>query len=153
GRGFLLLDLTNPGPDPLNLGIRIDDDPSADGRLHCRTAQVPLAPRESATVAVALASADPMAHGMPGPPAYPHARAVRATPHAPPRWSHIFAFQVFLHRPGTERSVEIRAARLAPSISLDGIVDALGQYAGADWPGKVHSESELAQRHEQEARD
>jgi hypothetical protein len=153
GRGFLLLDLTNPGREPLNLGIRIDDDPSADGRLHCRTAQVALGARESATVAVALAPADPMTHGMRGLPAYPGTRGVGASGQGPFRWSHVFAFQVFMHRPATERSVEIRAARLAPPISLEGIVDALGQYAGGSWPGKVLSESELAQRHEQEARD
>ena len=37
--------------------------------------------------------------------------------------------------------------------SLDGIVDRFGQYARADWPGKVHSESDLVQRHEIETAD
>ena len=36
---------------------------------------------------------------------------------------------------------------------LDGIVDSLGQYARADWPGKVQSESDMVHQHEIEAAD
>ena len=42
---------------------------------------------------------------------------------------------------------------LAPPVSLEGIVDPLGQYAGASWPGKVQSESDLVRLHELEAAD
>src|SRR4051812_24123928 len=33
--GELLLDLKNPGSEPIEFGIRIDDDPAADGTVHC----------------------------------------------------------------------------------------------------------------------
>src|SRR4051812_13889120 len=36
--GRLLLDIENPGPRPVAFGIRVDDDPRADGTVHCRTA-------------------------------------------------------------------------------------------------------------------
>jgi hypothetical protein len=150
--GFLLLDLKNAETEPLELGIRIDDNPAADGRQHCRTAQVKLSPHESATVAVALASPDPMALGMRGLP-QPQGRAVRASGQGPFQWSHVVAFQIFMHQPRIARSVEIGSGRLAPPISMAGIVDSLGQYAGANWPGKLLSESELASRHEQETRE
>ena len=151
--GYLLLRLKNLEDEPLNLGIRIDDDPSADGTKHCRTAQVKLSPRESATVAVALAHTDPMALGMRGLPTLPGTRNVAANGAGSFDLGHIVAFQVFMHQPKTSQRIEVGSASLAPPVSFAGIVDPLGQFAGASWPGKVVSDSDLAQRHEAESRD
>jgi hypothetical protein len=151
--GFLLLGLRNPDRQDLDLGIRIDDDPAADGRVHCRTAQVKLKALESTTISVALSRTDPMAHGMRGLPALSRTRNVTATGSGRFNLRHVVAFQVFLHQPGSPRQVEIQFARLAPALSLEGIVDAFGQYTRADWPGKVQSESDLVHRHELEAAD
>ena len=92
-RGYLLLELRNPEDREVALGIRIDDDPAADGRTHCRTAQVTLQARETATVAVALKRADPMAHGMRGLPSYPGTRTVTASGSGPFNLGHVVAFQ------------------------------------------------------------
>ncbi|MFO0890027.1 MAG: hypothetical protein U0790_12920 [Isosphaeraceae bacterium] len=152
-QGFLMLDLRNLEAEPINVGVRIDDDPSADGRQHCRTAQVKLSPRESATFAIALTHSDPMSLGMRGLPTHPGTRSVAAAGAGSFDLSHVVAFQVFMHEPRTTRRVEIVGARLAPPLSLARIVDPLGQYAHASWPGKVQSESELTERHETELRD
>src|SRR5262249_30306535 len=37
-QGVVLLELSNPERQAIEFGIRIDDDPSADGKVHCRTA-------------------------------------------------------------------------------------------------------------------
>jgi hypothetical protein len=152
-QGFLLLELRNPGQHDIDLGVRIDDDLSADGRVHCRTAQVRLKAAESTTVAIALSRVDPMAHGMRGLPGHPGTRNVMAAGSGPFNLHHVVAFQLFTHQPKGPRQLEIRSARLAPGVSLKGIVDAFGQFSRADWPGKVESESDLLHRHELEAAD
>ena len=152
-RGFLVLELKNPEDRDLTLGIRVDDDPAADGRTHCRTAQAKLQAGEAATLAVALTGSDPMAHGMRGLPSYPGARSVTASGTGPFNLGHVVEFQLFLHQPTRPRGLEIRSARLEPGLSLAGIVDPMGQYARVDWPGKVQSESDLMHRHEIEAAD
>ena len=152
-RGFLLLELKNPEDREIALGIRIDDDPAANGRTHCRTAQVKLQAGEAATVAVALTRSDPMAYGMRGLPSYPGTRVVSASGAGSFNLGHVVEFQIFLNHPPSPRALEILSARLEPEPTLKGIVDPLGQYARADWPGKVQSESEMVQRHEIEAAD
>ena len=152
-QGFLLIELKNPDPHDLELGIRIDDDPAADGKSHCRTAQVKLKPFESTTVAVAMSRVDPMAHGMRGLPALAGTRNVTTSGSGPFDLRHVVVFQIFLHQPTTSRHLEIHSAKLVPALSLDGIVDRFGQYARLGWPGKVQSESDLLRRHEIEAAD
>ena len=149
----LLMELRNPERHAIEFGIRIDDDPSADGKVHCRTAQGRLQPGESATFSVALDKVNPMAHGMRGLPVHAGTRSLAASGQGPFNLAHIVAFQIYLHQPGEPRTLEIRSARLAAAISLAGIVDPFGQYAKADWPGKVRSESDLIHRHELEAAD
>ncbi len=150
-QGSLMLDLKNPDPQEVSFGVRIDDDPSADGKVHCRSAEGRLKAGESATFAIALAKLDPMAHGMRGLPPYPATHHLTMSRQGAFKLSHVVAFQIYLHRPATPRTVEIRSAGLARTVSLEGIVDPLGQYAKAGWPGKVHSESEMITRHQQEA--
>ena len=151
--GFLLLAVRNPEQHEIELGIRIDDEVAADGNIHCRTALTRLNPGESTIVSMALRKVDPMVHGMRGLPAYPGSRSLNASGQGPFNLGHVVALQIFLHRPSSPRSLEIQSAQLAPSSSLDGIVDALGQYARVDWPGKVQSESDIVHRHELEAAD
>ena len=151
--GFLVLGLQNPDQHEIELGIRVDDDPAADGKTHCRTAQVKLKASESTTISVALSRTDPMAHGMRGLPSFPGTRNVAASGDGPFDLRHVVAFQIFLHQPRTPVRLEVQTARIAPALSLDGIVDSLGQYSRVDWPGKVQSGSDLAHRHKLEAAD
>jgi len=145
--------MANPEKQPIEFGIRVDDDPSSDGKTHCRTAQGRLKPGESANFSVALGTVDPMAHGMRGLPGHAGARSLTTSGQGPFNSAHIVAWQIFLHEPTEPRTLEIRSVRLAPAISLPGIVDPFGQYAKSDWPGKVQSESDLIHRHELEAAD
>ncbi len=151
--GFLMLAVRNPEEHEIELGVRIDDDISADGNTHCRSAQARLKAGESTVLSFPLHKVDPMAHGMRGLPAHLGSRGLNPSGRGPFDPAHVMALQLFLHRPGSPRTLEIQSAQLAPPLSLDGIVDPLGQYAKADWPGKVQSESDMVHRHELEAAD
>ena len=131
--GFLLLAVRNPEQHEIEFGIRIDDDVAADGNTHCRTALTRLNPGESTIVSMALRTVDPMVHGMRGLPAYPDSRSLNASGQGPFNLGYVVALQIFLHRPSSPCSLEIQSAQLAPSSSLDGIVDALGQLVGCHW--------------------
>jgi hypothetical protein len=148
---FLMLTLKNPDRNDIEFGVRVDDDPTANGSIHCRTARAKLKSGETATIAVALSRSDPMAYGMRGLPSYPGARTVTASGEGPFRARHVVSFQIFLHQPRKSRELEIQSAWLAPAISLEGFVDPLGQYAKGNWPGKLQSESDMVHRHEIEA--
>lgn len=148
-RGFdgVAFDLRNPGSETVDFGVRVDDDPRADGAVHCRQGGGSLRPGEQATFVLSLRQ-DPMEFGMRGIP-----RAGRdyvlLTPHnsGPIKLEHIVAFQVFLAEPRKPTPLVLDNVRLVNwSASLDGIVDRFGQYTGAEWPGKVKSEAELADR-------
>ena len=94
-----------------------------------------------------------MSHGMRGLPSLPGTTSVFASGQGSFDLGHVVAFQIFLHQPSGTRNLEIRSARLAPAVSLEGIVDPFGQYARADWPGKIASPSDLLSAHEQEKAD
>jgi hypothetical protein len=150
---YLILELNNADRQAIDFGVRIDDDAAADGRIHCRSAQGQIKPSERAAFAISLGKDDPMAHGMRGLPSYPAAHHLTTSGQGPFNLGHIVAFQVFLHRPEEPRSLEIVSARLVPPIRLNAIVDGLGQYAKAEWPGKVRSESDMIHLHEIETAD
>jgi hypothetical protein len=149
--GFLVLDLKNSDQQEISFGVRIDDDPTADGKLHCRAVEGKLRAGEIATFAIDLVHRDPMTYGMRGLPTYPAAHRLIMAQRSPFSLAHVVALRIYLHRPDRPRTLELRSACLAPEISIEGIVDPLGQYAKADWPGKVPSESEMRGRHERES--
>jgi hypothetical protein len=148
--GHLVLTLENPGDRPLDLGVRLDDDPAADGRAHCLTAKVTVAPKSRTITAVSLGP-DPMALGMRGLPGPAGARVVTAS--GDPKFDpgHVVSVRLFLHRPEAPTSLILESAALAPSIARAKFVDRFGQYAPADWPGKLADESELIRRRDAEA--
>lgn len=148
GTGLLKLDLKNPGPEAVEFGVRIDDDPRADGVRHCRTANGRLKAGEAAVLAIAISKDGPMAYGMRGLPGDGGGRSLSANGDDDLNLGHIVAAQIFVHAPKAPQTLEIRSASLAPIPSIEGIVDAFGQYTGADWPGKVHSEADLKARHQ-----
>ncbi|QEH38881.1 hypothetical protein OJF2_74910 [Aquisphaera giovannonii] len=151
----LVLEVRNLDPKDVEVHVRIDDDPSADGVHHCRTGRATLAPNQATTLAFPLSRKDPMAFGMRALPGSPNVRTVQASGDDSFNPAHVTMFQVFLQNPTEPRQVELRSASIATAedASLDGIVDAFGQYARAEWPGKVHSVAELKARHEAEAAD
>ncbi len=148
GRGRLALDITNPGREPIEFGVRVDDDATADGAKHCRQGGATIEPGASATFALTLdASGDPMRYGMRGLPPTPGIRTLTIHTSVPIDLGHIVAFQIFLHRPPAARILILDNVRLLPAVpAIEGIVDAFGQYTGADWPGKLKDASEFAAR-------
>ena len=157
GHATLAFDAVNPGPDVVGFNVRIDDDPKADGVQHCHTASASLGAGKSGTFFVDLGTPDPKATmGMNGgPPAPGRAGLTAMSGNGTVDPAHIVAFQVFLHQPAAP--VTLRLSRLsllttAPAGDLyKGIVDGFGQYSRADWPGKLHSETEFGERRSAEA--
>ncbi len=150
GFGGLAVDVENPNNETISLYIRVDDDFSADGIKHCRTGYISLQPRQKATIIMPLKSAVPP--GMRGgPPLLPGATMMGVSgPELD--WTHIVAFQIFLAQPPKSITLLIDNIRLIPLPTRDweGIVDRYGQYTGADWKGKVHSDNDLKKQWEEE---
>lgn len=147
--GRLVLTLDNPGDQPLELGVRLDDDPSADGRKHCIQGTIPVPSRSKITAAIGIGP-DPMSLGMRGLPGPAGLRTVTAGGDPKFNPGHIVSVRFFLHRPAKPTPFGIAAVSLSPAISQEAFVDRFGQYAFADWPGKLHEEQELAQRRDAE---
>ena len=150
GCGGMVFTLRNPNPDPITVLVRVDDDPAADGQNHCRTGNTILAPGETATLVFPFSMASP---GMNvGPPLVPSAKNARffTLYGSDLNLQNVVAFQIFLAQPKTKQTVELLSLQMAPKPSLVGIVDEFGQYAKADWPGKVKSAGELTERMSEE---
>jgi hypothetical protein len=145
----LAIDVTNPGSEAVEFGIRADDDPAADGQTHCRQGMDSIAPGKTQTFVLNFAS-DPMQFGMRGLPTVPgiHLLASSGKDFNP---AHVIAFQVFLHQPAAPTTLIIDNVRLVDThVSLDKIVDKFGQYTKANWPGKLHSGREFTPRRKTE---
>ena len=157
--GLVAFDVFNPGDAPVSLCVRADDDPSADGGpKHSYTGNAtPLAPHGRRTFVADLGGGggDPMIHGMQGAPTlsltFPGTggmapEALRTLwngtdPH------HIRALQLFLHNTASDTPLVIERIRILPPPKVgpwDKIVDGYGQYTRAEWPGKVHADSDIA---------
>ena len=152
GAGGLALDLRNPGTEPLEVHVRVDDSEKADSHHHCRSGGAILAPGERVTVVMPFGEA---VSGMKaGPPmtSDPAARMLSTNWGDPLDKSHIIGFLIFLAKPEQPRSLELLGVHWLPKTDLRGIVDRFGQYSRAEWPGKVHEEGELAQRRVEEER-
>ncbi|BCM90819.1 hypothetical protein IAD21_02681 [Abditibacteriota bacterium] len=157
GRG-LELETFNPSAQPLEFYVRIDDDEKSDGWHGCRTAKMTALPGQAQKWLISLGGVDPMSQGMRAlPPVRPQNGATVATSEgaAPLNIQHIMAWQLFLSHPREKTSLDVGAFKLAPSpdTSLVGIVDAFGQYTGADWPGKIGSQEALKSAQTAEERE
>jgi hypothetical protein len=148
----LTFDLTNPGTAPVSFYVRVDDDPKADGVQHCRTGNGTLAPGKTTTFVMPL-GADPMALGMRGlPPTTQGFLSAQGSGLFDP--GQIVAFQIFLRQPAAPVVLVVDNIRFTSSgLSLTGIVDKFGQYAKADWSGKLKQESEFAERRKAEEQE
>lgn len=153
--GAIAFEIRNPGPRPVTAYFRVDDHPSADGLHHCRTAHGTIDPGKTVQVAVTVGT-DPMSLGMrglPGPASEDH--TIRWTLDGTDKldMSHITAVTLFLIKPAQDETLAVAPPRFLPPMTFDRIVDAFGQYARADWPGKLHNETELQDRRKTEAAD
>jgi len=153
GYSGLALDLANPSGDALSFGVRVDDDVAADGVNHCRTGTGTVAAGKTAHVVVSL-GISAMDVGMRGLPVETRGLTpLSGGSSGPFDLRHITSFQVFMHSPSAPKTLVLSRVRLVSLISsLDGIVDRWGQFTKADWPGKVHAESDFAARRSAEQR-
>ena len=145
GCGGMVWTVRNPNDAPLTVLVRVDDDPKADGQNHCRTGNATLAPGETATLVFPFSATSPGMNA--GPPLVPNPNARFFTIYGSSlNEKNIVAFQIFLAQPKANQTVELQSVRLVPKPSLVGIVDEFGQYAKAEWPGKLKSGPELVER-------
>jgi hypothetical protein len=144
----------NPGKEPVDVCVRVDDDPSADGATHCNTGSASIPPKQPGTLQLRFNTGDSdVFWGMRGVP-------VRGPSGSGPvlNTKHITAFQVFLPRPPEPRTLILEEVRLfGKGGSLTDLVplpfvDPFGQYKHADWPGKLKDEKEFKTRLEEEQR-
>ncbi len=149
--GALAIEARNPDAAPLTLHARLDDDAQANGAVHWRQGYAMVGPRERVTLVFPLETTAVAMHA--GPPLEEGKN---------PRWmrvagklsdySHIVAFRIFLVKAQQPCSVEILSVRWLSKQDMQGIVDRFGQYTRTEWPGKLHVETELAERRAKEQR-
>ncbi len=155
GFGGLAIDIYNPGAEPISFGVRVDDDPRADGAVHCRQGGGTIEAGKHATFVLPI-GANPMSYGMRGLPisAQPDMRSLGSMTPGPLNLDHIIAFQIFMHRPSGNPRLVLDNIRLVPwEQSLEKIVDEFGQYSRGDWPGKLKRADEWKRRIAEEEAD
>ncbi len=145
----LAVTLSNPTNDAVTANLRIDSR-AETGRG--RQGGVELAPGQRARLLMPLGT-QPETIGMRGQPPLVHRRTSTdvTVSHNGVRLdaSQITEFQLFLGQPKQVHRLRlhrIELESLGRSADLDSFVDCYGQYRGADWPGKVHSDQEFADR-------
>lgn len=147
----LRIGLFNPEAEDVTVHLRVDNA-GANGAEHCNTTEQRVGPGEAAELTLYFNTADRKRFwGMRGIPV----RGPMGTG-APLDLAAITGWQLFLNRPNQARTV------LLTSVALFGeggdlgekvpfpFIDPFGQYAHADWPGKIHSEEALRAAHERE---
>lgn len=153
--GALGIEIANPNPFPVKFFVRVDDDPSADGRRHCRTGSATIGPNETGKF-LANAGPNPMDLGVRGLPIPAGYKALNLEGEHTLNQGRITGFVLFLQGPKRPIALALKDVRLLPRYdagALDGSIDRFGQYAGADWPGKVHDEKDLFDQRKAEAEE
>ncbi len=148
----------NVGPKRASLFIRVDN-PGADGQHHCMQLPIELGPGEKGTLVA------PMPHplldtagkpidflGMRGSPGGER----QGTEFDPAKVTQLL---LFVAQPTEDCAFELGPIRaegewrsLEPEGGFLPFIDKFGQHIHADWPGKTHSEEELRQRAQVEAK-
>ena len=148
--GAIVFDAFNPEDKPLWLGVRIDGTPGAGTQVVSLQNGAELPPGKLVRIALTFVKGDSF---MKGSPPAKTGKVDIATPIFGnlADLSHILNFQFFLAKPDREHIVFLDNVHLAEATPLDGAVDRFGQFTGADWPGKIHSEADLLAQRSTEA--
>lgn len=147
----LLVEFTNPESRYSKIFMRVDDSVTADGFNNCRGAYMILQKGQTITGAFPLRTV-PMAWGMRALPNIPGSMWMFDN-RRPLNISNIVSFRFFVELPTQTTRLTIKNVRLVRFNDLTNrFHDEFGQYNGADWPGKVHSEAELIQKDTEEAK-
>jgi hypothetical protein len=161
GYGYVTVMLRNAGTNDVRVSCRVDN-PGADGTKNCVTDSLALEPGKSGMLKVALKrSSDGKLGGkLFGMRGYP------ATPGGPgtvdPK--NITQILLFVNQSSASHTFELQDLRATgpyapPTASVADaepffpFIDTFGQYKHRDWPGKVHSLTELVERRAEEAEE
>ncbi len=151
---YVSLDIKNLGAEPVTVSCRVDN-PDADGSKNCVSDSIRLNPRSGGTLVVRIFPtpwrlSEPIELiGMRGAPV--HSGKVDT--------SNITQLLVFVRKPGTEHTFEVRNIRAGGRVeTLDvktffPFIDEFGQYIHKDWPGKTHSIDEMISQGKEEEKD
>jgi len=141
---YLCADIENVGDQAVTVNVRVDN-PGANGRDHCITGNARIAPGRTETVIVRFhptpwVLSEPLELiGMRG---YPQVRG-KLDP------SNVVGLVIFVGRPKQDHAFRVRriytagSARVLDAKTFIPFIDRFGQFAHADWPGKVHAEADL----------
>jgi len=159
--GFVELDIKNVGRERVTVTCRVDNS-GADGKDHCVSDSVKVEPGQTQVLLVNLkrASSSKLEGKLFGMRGYPVAIGGPGTVDP----AKVAQLLVFVANPKVDHEFEISNVRAsgrysAPTASVSDatpffpFIDTFGQYKHKDWPGKVHSLAELAQRRESEAKE
>lgn len=144
--GAIAVDANNPSDEPLGFSMEVED--AAGARTTGHTPFV-LRPHQSGSYALALNAPAPVEMGMRGEPPIPGLHLM-AGDHHPIDIGHVAKIRIFLLKPARPRTFVIDNVRLAPAVTYEKIVDAFGQYARAEWPGKLKTEAAFARQRDDE---
>ncbi|MCP5519462.1 MAG: beta-galactosidase [Verrucomicrobiales bacterium] len=159
--GRVEVDVRNVGDSRTTVYCRVDN-PGADGVRHCLTGHVGLEPGGSRTLVVPLTrtSGDTLDGKLFGLRGYPVAAAGDRSVDP----ANVTQVLLFVSKPTAPHVFEVRAIRATGSWTPPTawtsdatpyfpLIDTFGQYRHKDWPGKVHTLTELRERREAEARE
>ena len=140
------LDVMNPSEEPLSFAMEVED--AGGAKVVARTA-LPLRAGERASFALPLNAPPPLEMGMRGEAAMPGFRLLAQDHHAV-NTARIAVIRIYLNKPGKARTMILDNIRLAHGISYEQIVDAFGQSAKEEWPGKLTRASQFQSRRAEE---
>ena len=138
--GAVALNVMNADENPATLTIEVKDAAGTRTSGVCK-----LLGRGAQAIALPLNSPDPLDMGMRGPPAIPGYR-LASSDYRKIDLSRVSSIALSLPKTERPRELFFDAVRLIPGVTYAKIVDRFGQFALAEWPGKMKNEFEFAQR-------
>jgi hypothetical protein len=163
GLGYVEARVKNIGSRTLNVHLALDD-PRANRteRKGCVIHSASIPPGKVETLKVTITSQPPKVLEMAfrGMRAAPGGIGSRQSGSLDP--NNVVRISVYVYHPGADYEYEVSELRAggAPAFPLPErledlfpMIDRFGQYVHKDWPGKIHSENDLARQREQEAAD
>lgn len=143
GWDALLVEVTNFESDPIQIFLRVDDSPTANGLLNCRTGFTNIAAGTTTTVAFPL-RLNPSDYGMKALPGLFGSEWLSMN-NGVINLGNIVQWKVFIQNPnGPVRRLKFANARYVVGTSnLNQMVDEMGQYRYATWAGKAANVSDM----------
>lgn len=152
GTGALSMDVFNPGTKPVMVGLRIDN-PDGNPPWKCVQEVFTIEPGQRTTVATKYKLALPESWGLFGMNGYPDAFGFYGAGEQALDPANVSQLIIFVPTPKEDHVFEIARIRTTgdvPPLPKPGdffpFIDEFGQYIHRDWPGKLHSASEWADR-------